>query len=105
MDGPGFHVDVSKLTEAANGISASVADQDRFALKRLPGQSTQYGNDDLHDAFADYCNRWNDGLDILTEDAKAISDSLSRVAQAYQAADRAAAGYLTADPATGAVDG
>jgi hypothetical protein len=105
MDGPGFHVDVSKVTEAARGIAGSVGDQDHLALKKVPGGSGQYGDDDLHDALSDYCDRWSDGLDILIKDAKAISDSLSRVAQAYQAADQAAAGRLSSDPATGAVDG
>jgi hypothetical protein len=63
MDGPGFHVDVSKLTEASKGIADSIGDQDHFALKRLPGQAAQYGNIDLHGALADYCDRWSDGLD------------------------------------------
>jgi hypothetical protein len=105
MDGPGFHVDVSKLTEASKGIADCTGDRDHFAIKGLPGPTAQYGDDDLHGALADYCDRWSDGLDILTKDAKVISDSLSRVAQAYQAADQAAAGRLTTDPATGVVDG
>lgn len=105
MDGPGFHVDVAKVTEAANGIAASIGDQHQFELRKLPGHADQYGDGDLHDALAEYCNRWNDGLDILTNDAKAISDSLLRVAQAYQASDQGAATQLTSDPATGAVDG
>lgn len=105
MDGPGFHVDVPKVTEAAKGIAESVGDQERFELERLPGSAGQYGDDDLHDALSDFCRRWSDGLDILTEDAKAISDSLSRVARAYQASDQGAADRLTSDPATGVVDG
>jgi hypothetical protein len=105
MDGPGFHVDVAKVSEAAQGIASSIGDQRQFELRKLPGHAGQYGDDDLHDALAEYCNRWNDGLDILIEDAKAISDSLSRVAQAYRACDHGAATRLTSDPATGAVDG
>jgi hypothetical protein len=105
MDGPGFHVDVAKVTEAAKGIADSIGDQDHFEFKKLPGHAGQYGDDDLHDALTDYCDRWSDGLDILTKDAKAISDSLYRVAQAYQASDQSTAARLTSDPATGAVDG
>jgi hypothetical protein len=105
MDGPHFHVDIPKVAEAADGIAASVDDQHGFKLKRLPGRAPMYGDDDLHDALKDYCGRWSDGLDILTEDARAISDALSRVAQAYRATDEAAARTMTTDPATGAVDG
>jgi len=98
-------VDVAKVTEAAKGIAASIGDQRQFELRKLPGHAGQYGDGDLYGAFAEYCHRWNDGLDILIEDAKAISDSLFRVAQAYQASDHGAATRLTSDPATGAVDG
>jgi hypothetical protein len=105
MDGPGFHVDVPKVTEAAKGVAESVGDQERFALKKLPGGVEQYGNDDLCDALTDFCSRWSDGLDILTEDAEAISDSLYRVAQAYKASDQGAATRLISDPAVDVVDG
>jgi hypothetical protein len=105
MDGPGFHVDVAKVAEAAKGIAATIGDQHQFELRKLPGDPGQYGDAHLHDALAEYCDRWNDGLDILIGDAKAISDSLFRVAQAYQASDQGAATRLTSDPATGAVDG
>jgi hypothetical protein len=105
MDGPQFHVDIPKVEEAAKGIAASVDDQHHFKLKRLPGPAEMYGDDDLHDALRDYCDRWSDGLDILTDDARTIGDALTRVAQAYRATDEAAARSMTADPATGAVDG
>ncbi len=105
MDGPVFHVDVSKLLEASKGIADSIGDENHSAIKGLPGPPAQYGDDDLHGALADYCDRWSDGLDILTKDANVIRDSLSRVAQAYQGADQEVAGRLTADPATGVVDG
>jgi hypothetical protein len=105
MDGPGFHVDVSKITEAAKGIADSMGDQEHFALMKLPGPPGQYGDGDLHGALSDYCDRWSDGLNILIKDAKAISDSLCHVSRAYQAADQAVAGRLSSDPATGAVDG
>ena len=105
MDGPQFHVDIPKVEEAANGIAESVADQHDFRLKRLPGPAEMYGDADLHDALTDYCDRWSDGLDILTEDARAISDALTRVARAYRATDEAAAKRMATDPAASVVDG
>jgi hypothetical protein len=52
-----------------------------------------------------FCDRWSDGIDILTKDAQAIGDLLGKVAQAYRAADQAAAGRLTVDPGKRVVDG
>ena len=105
MDGPQFHVDIPKIEEAAGGIATSVEGQHDFHLKRLPGRPEMYGNTELGEALAGYCDRWSDGLDILTEDARAISDALTRVAQTYRATDEEVARTMTTDPATRAVDG
>lgn len=105
MDGPGFHVDVDMVDEAARGVTRSVRDQGNFELRDLCGGSEQYGHAGLHDALLDFCVRWSDGLDILTEDASAIGDALSRVARAYRAADETAAQSLSVDPGEGAVGG
>jgi hypothetical protein len=64
-----------------------------------------YGNAELGDAVSDFCDRWSDGLDILTDDARSISDSLTRVARAYRATDEAVARTMATDPAARAVDG
>jgi hypothetical protein len=52
-----------------------------------------------------FCDRWSDGIDILTQDAWAIGDVLGKVAQACRVADQAAAGRLTTDPGKPVVDG
>ncbi|MET3424135.1 hypothetical protein BJ973_003347 [Actinoplanes tereljensis] len=105
MDGREFHVDIATLDAAAAGIAETIDDQQRLALSRLPGPTGMYGDDDLHDAMAEFSKRWDDGLQILTEDAAAIGDSLVRVARAYRATDEATARRITYDPASGAVDG
>ena len=105
MDGPNFHVDVSALDRAANGLVTSFEDHDRSDLADVPGDSAAYGNDDLHAAFADFCERWSYGLDVLTEDARVIGGSLRAVADAYRGADRASAARLTGDPGSAVVDG
>jgi hypothetical protein len=105
MDGPRFHVDIPKVEEAAEGVATSVEGQHDFRLKRLPGRPEMYGNAELGDALGDFCDRWSDGLDILTEDARAISDALTRVARSYRTTDEAVARTMTADPAMRAVDG
>ena len=104
MDGPGFHVDVAAVDEASTGIKQSVQDQDAFELRSLCGDTDLYGHSGLHDALMDYCVRWSDGLDTLTDDAEAVGDALSRVAEAYRSVDEAALRTLSSDPAVGAVD-
>jgi hypothetical protein len=104
MDGPGFHVDVDKLDEAATGIRQSVDDQANFELRGLCGDSSLYGHSSVHDALMDFCVRWSDGLDTLTDDASAIADTLSRASQAYRTIDAAATHSLTTDPGEGTVN-
>ncbi|MEV6872556.1 hypothetical protein [Amycolatopsis sp. NPDC051128] len=104
MDGPGFHVDVGKVEEAANGIKRSVTDQSSFELRDLCGDTGLYGHDRIHNALMNFCVRWSDGLDTLTDDAEAIGDVLAKAAAAYRTADSVAAGSLTTDPGQGPVD-
>jgi hypothetical protein len=104
LDGPGFHVDVEKLDEAARGVQDSVHDQDAFELRGLCGDPELYGHRGVHDALMDLCVRWSDGLDVLTEDAGTIGDALSKVSQAYRAVDENAARSLPNDPGLGAVE-
>lgn len=69
LNGPGFHVDVDAVSQAATGISRSVEDQDNFELDDLCGDA----------------ERWSNGLDALAGDAEVIGESLTRVAQTYRA--------------------
>jgi hypothetical protein len=105
VDGPGFHVDVDRVDEAATGIKQSVDDQDNFELRGLCGDSELYGHAGVHDALMDFCVRWSDGLDTLTEDAGAIGDALARATNAYRGIDQGAIKTLTSDPGEQAVDG
>ena len=104
LDGPGFHVDVDVLQGAAAGIAQTVHDQEMFALRGLCGEAGLYGHSGLHDALADFCARWSQGLDKLSEDAEAIGDCLAHVAGVYRDTDEAAAAQMRVDPGTTAVD-
>jgi hypothetical protein len=103
MDGPGFHVDVDAVDEAARGITESVHDQEGFELRGLCGDTGLYGHVGVHDALMDFATRWSDGLDILTEDASAVGDALTHAVQAYRSIDEAATRTLTGDPGLKAV--
>ncbi|TNC28267.1 hypothetical protein FG385_06215 [Amycolatopsis alkalitolerans] len=105
MDGRGFHVDVDKVAEAGRGISRSVKDQQSFQLRGLCGDAGLYGHQGVHDALMDFCVRWSDGLDMLTDDADKIGSALTRAANAYRGVDDATARTLGGDPGEGAVKG
>lgn len=104
MPGDGFHVDVEDLTQAARGITRSVQGQDGFELRGLCGEPSLYGHPGVHDALMEFCVRWSEGLDVLTDDAGEISDTLKRAAEAYRTADDAARQAMTHDPAVDAVE-
>lgn len=104
VDGPGFHVDVDKVAEAGSGISRAVKDQDNFQLRGLCGDSDLYGHDGVHGALMDFCVRWSEGLDVLTDDAGAIGEALTNAANAYRGIDDATARTMGVDPGQEAVD-
>lgn len=92
------------MAEAGGGITRAVKDQENFELRGLCGDSDLYGHQGLHDALMDYCVRWSDGLDVLTGDAGAIGEALTKAADAYRGIDDATARTLGGDPGEGAVD-
>jgi hypothetical protein len=104
VDGPGFHVDVSVLDEVAKGVRESVADQTATALNDVI-EATACGHTRLDAAIANFCVRWNGGIDVLTVDASAIADGLGHAASLYRQVDAALAGALIGDPGVQAISG
>lgn len=96
-------MDVSALEVAARGVTQSMRDQDGFELRGLCGEPELYGHTGVHDTLMEFCVRWSDGLDLLT-DAEEIGNTLARVAEAYRGTDEDAARSLPADPGVAAVD-
>ncbi|MFI5931683.1 hypothetical protein [Actinoplanes sp. NPDC051494] len=105
MDGPGFHVDIDALDKASNGIAHTIDDQSKSQLADVCAARGAYGDDTVHAAMTDFCDRWNVGFDLLVEDARTVSDILGKAARAYRAVDGAAATRLTGDPGVAALDG
>ncbi|AGL14301.1 hypothetical protein [Actinoplanes sp. N902-109] len=98
MDGPGFHVDIEALERAGDGIAQSIADQKKAGLKDVCADADSYGDEALHSALRRFCDRWNDGMDLLIDDAQKISDILARAGRAYRAVENATASRLRDDP-------
>lgn len=64
------------------------------SLTELVGEAAAYGDDEVYGAFADFCSRWSDGLDVLTKDAGTIADSLDATVATYRTADELSGGLL-----------
>jgi hypothetical protein len=105
LNGPGFHVAVDVVEQAANGIKQSVQDQGNFELRGLCGEADMYGHTALRDALMDFCVRTSDVIDELVDEGEEIGDALSAVASTYREVDASAVGALTEDPALDVADG
>jgi hypothetical protein len=80
-------IDTTVLTTAADTIRRATENQHPAALLHLCGDVSRYGSTDVQIAFADLCDRWTNGLTILTKDATTISDALNQAASGYRLAE------------------
>jgi hypothetical protein len=91
LDGDGFHVDLDALSAASIGITQTLKDMDQCKIRGICGEPEQYGHQGIHDVFANFCGRWQQGVDVLLEDAKSLRDGLNQAADAYARGDANAA--------------
>ncbi|MDQ6875321.1 MAG: hypothetical protein M3042_09715 [Actinomycetota bacterium] len=84
----GFRVDLSALQQAAVGVSGVIDEVDQQALHGIQTGPAVIGHDRLSGTLADFCGRWQRGVDHLATDGRAIADGLTRCAVAYKEADR-----------------
>lgn len=85
--GAGYAMDAVTLTETAATVRAVSQTQHGNPLAGLAGDSVAYGDDEVHAAFAQFCSRWSDGVDVLTRDAATIADTLDSAVSTYRAAE------------------
>lgn len=92
----GFRVDLGALKDAAAGINTTLNDLKARRIDDLDGRRADYGHDRLAETVADFCDRWELGVEHLATDGQEIASRLSRSVQAYLRVD---------DRATGRMDG
>ncbi|MFR9728113.1 hypothetical protein ACL03H_02720 [Saccharopolyspora sp. MS10] len=92
--GDGFRVDLSALTDAYEGVHATIESMGKRQVSDIDAPADAFGHDRLADAVADFCDRWNDGVSNLVEDAKEISGRLAQCLHAYRQTDEAARAHL-----------
>jgi hypothetical protein len=90
----GFHVDLGALEDAAIGITTTLNDLKAKRIDDLDGRAADYGHDHLADTIADFCDRWELGVEHLASDGQEIAGRLSRSVQAYLKVDQNAKGRM-----------
>ena len=90
----GFSVDVGALENAAEGVGSTLAQLKAHAVAELAGASGDYGDADLAATVADFCGRWERGVENLATDGQQVVTRLAQSVQAYLHVDGAAAEHL-----------
>jgi hypothetical protein len=66
----------------------------RARVDTLDGRSADYGHDHLADTVADFCDRWEIGVEHLATDGQEVAQRLSQNVQDYRKVDTATAGRM-----------
>lgn len=90
----GFRVDLGALEDAAIGINTTLNQLEAERIDDLDGRAADYGHARLAETIADFCDRWELGVEHLATDGQEIALRLSRSVQAYLKVDRSAKGRM-----------
>jgi hypothetical protein len=90
----GFRVDLGALEDAAIGINQTLHRLKAQRIDDLDGRKADYGHQRLADTIADFCDRWEIGVEHLATDGQEIASRLSHSVQAYLKADQTAKGRM-----------
>jgi hypothetical protein len=85
----GFRVDLTALTQAAEGITGTLDALDAYQVSDIDGDKGVIGHDHLAEALSDFCGRWQLGVQNLAKDAEAIAGQLTESVVAYQKVEQA----------------
>jgi hypothetical protein len=89
-----FQVDLGALEDAAEGINTTLNQVRAAKVEQIDGNRAAYGHDHLADMVADFCDRWEIGVEHLATDGHEVALRLSHSVQAYLHADTAAKGRM-----------
>lgn len=91
----GTKIDPAQVVSAASGIQTILRDTQTIGVDRIVGPDAQYGNNDLHSAFDEFCERWQIGVTALLRNAEILADGLLVAVQDYEQADGVAAAAVS----------
>ncbi|RJQ77654.1 hypothetical protein D5S17_14620 [Pseudonocardiaceae bacterium YIM PH 21723] len=87
LDGPGYHVEIPVLEDAAKAMDEIARKQDDFELEDLPGPAHMYGHEGVQEAFIDFCDSFDTSVELLCDKVDDMRDSLVSVAKVYREAE------------------
>jgi hypothetical protein len=90
----GFRVDLGALEDAAAGINATLNALNAQKVSDLDGPKGEFGHDHLAETVADFCDRWELGVEHLAKDGQEVAERLSTCVQDYLKVDLAAKGRM-----------
>jgi hypothetical protein len=85
----GFRVDLTALEQAAAGVNTVLGQLKATKVADLGGASADYGHAGLADTVADFCDRWELGVEHLATDGQQVASRLSLSVLAYRRAEQA----------------
>jgi len=71
------------LEDAAIGINTTLNELKAKRIDDLDGRKADYGHDKLAETIADFCDRWELGVEHLATDGQEVATRLSQSVQAY----------------------
>ncbi|MCO5967692.1 hypothetical protein [Actinoallomurus soli] len=105
----GYKVNFDALAEAATGVNGTILALQNNKVSDIDGKKADYGDGDLGGMIADFCDRWEIGVEHLIKDSKEVANRLALSALAYAKAEKTSVARLHgllqsrtgADPAAG----
>lgn len=86
----GFRVDLPALTKAEEGVNNTIGAMAKKRVRDIDCPADGFGHDRLAATVAEFCDRWDTGVENLAEDAKEIAGRLAHCVQVYRQMDEAA---------------
>ncbi len=90
----GFTIDLTALSDTTQAILDVMDHMATRRVSELAPEPSTVGHEQLHRTFADFCRRWDVGVDNLQRDVATLADRLAECLGTYAATDEArAAGF------------
>ena len=90
----GFEVDLGALENASEGINNTLDELAVRKVKDIDAKKGDFGHDALASTVADFCDRWELGVEHLAKDGQEVATRLTQSVAAYLTVDGTAKGHF-----------
>jgi hypothetical protein len=84
----GFQVDIGALERAAAGVDGTLDEASQQQVSDIPQDGAAFGHELLASTLANFCSRWQQGVDSLTKDGREIAARLTANVKIYRKAEQ-----------------